>query len=119
MNIADFNELSEVEKRHFYKCQQCGKWLRCANWTPFFFMRIMSSGPIFNTAARNGSENRRTSKPALQRLSIVAPPHFGQGAAISASAGRVKCFVCPQAVHFQASDLCSPDCSISLSTESA
>jgi hypothetical protein len=25
MNIADFNELSEVEKRHFYKCQQCGE----------------------------------------------------------------------------------------------
>jgi beta-galactosidase beta subunit len=25
MNAADFNELSEAEKRHFYKCQQCGE----------------------------------------------------------------------------------------------
>jgi hypothetical protein len=25
MNTADFNELSETEKRHFYKCQQCGE----------------------------------------------------------------------------------------------
>jgi hypothetical protein len=25
LNPADFNELSESEKRHFYKCQQCGK----------------------------------------------------------------------------------------------
>jgi hypothetical protein len=25
MNIADFNELSEAEKRRFYKCQQCGE----------------------------------------------------------------------------------------------
>jgi hypothetical protein len=23
MNAADFNELSEAEKKHFYKCQQC------------------------------------------------------------------------------------------------
>jgi hypothetical protein len=27
MNIADFNKLSEVGKRHFYKCQQCGEML--------------------------------------------------------------------------------------------
>jgi hypothetical protein len=25
MDVADFNELSEAEKRHFFKCQQCGK----------------------------------------------------------------------------------------------
>jgi hypothetical protein len=25
MNAADFDELSEAEKRHFYKCQQCGE----------------------------------------------------------------------------------------------
>ena len=25
MNAADFNELSEAEKSHFYKCQQCGE----------------------------------------------------------------------------------------------
>jgi hypothetical protein len=25
MNAADFNELTEAEKRHFYKCQQCGE----------------------------------------------------------------------------------------------
>jgi hypothetical protein len=25
MKAADFNELSEEEKRHFYKCQQCGE----------------------------------------------------------------------------------------------
>jgi hypothetical protein len=25
MNTADFNELSESEKRHFYKCSRCGE----------------------------------------------------------------------------------------------
>jgi hypothetical protein len=25
VNTADFNELSESEKRHFYKCAQCGE----------------------------------------------------------------------------------------------
>ena len=25
VNTADFNELSEVEKRHFYKCSRCGE----------------------------------------------------------------------------------------------
>src|SRR6266550_4755060 len=25
MNANDFNELSEAEKRHFYKCTQCGE----------------------------------------------------------------------------------------------
>jgi|SRR4030095_5150822 hypothetical protein len=25
MNAADFNELSEAEKRHFYQCQRCGE----------------------------------------------------------------------------------------------
>jgi hypothetical protein len=25
MNIADFNELDNVENRHFYKCKQCGE----------------------------------------------------------------------------------------------
>ena len=25
MNTADFNELSELEKRHFYKCSECGE----------------------------------------------------------------------------------------------
>jgi hypothetical protein len=25
MNAADFDELSEGEKEHFYKCQQCGE----------------------------------------------------------------------------------------------
>jgi hypothetical protein len=25
MNAAEFNELSEAEKKHFYKCQQYGK----------------------------------------------------------------------------------------------
>jgi hypothetical protein len=25
MNTADFNELSELEKRHFYKCSRCGE----------------------------------------------------------------------------------------------
>jgi hypothetical protein len=25
MNAADFNELEESEKRHFYKCKQCGE----------------------------------------------------------------------------------------------
>src|SRR5215831_15113384 len=25
MNEADFNELDEAEKKHFYKCQQCGE----------------------------------------------------------------------------------------------
>jgi beta-galactosidase beta subunit len=24
-NTADFNELSESEKRHFYKCERCGE----------------------------------------------------------------------------------------------
>jgi hypothetical protein len=25
LNPADFNELDESEKRHFYKCEQCGE----------------------------------------------------------------------------------------------
>ena len=25
MNAADFRQLSEEEKRHFYKCQKCGQ----------------------------------------------------------------------------------------------
>jgi hypothetical protein len=25
VNAADFNELSEAEKRHFYKCSRCGE----------------------------------------------------------------------------------------------
>jgi hypothetical protein len=25
MNTADFNELSEGEKRHFYQCSRCGE----------------------------------------------------------------------------------------------
>ena len=25
MNAADFNELSEAEKRHFYQCSECGE----------------------------------------------------------------------------------------------
>jgi hypothetical protein len=25
MNTAEFNELGETDKRHFYKCQQCGE----------------------------------------------------------------------------------------------
>jgi len=25
VDAADFDELSEAEKRHFYKCQQCGE----------------------------------------------------------------------------------------------
>jgi hypothetical protein len=25
LNPTDFNELSESEKRHFYKCQHCGE----------------------------------------------------------------------------------------------
>ena len=25
MNAADFNELNEPEKRHFYKCRECGE----------------------------------------------------------------------------------------------
>ena len=25
MNAADFSELDEADKRHFYKCKQCGE----------------------------------------------------------------------------------------------
>lgn len=25
MNAADFNEISEAEKTHFYRCEQCGE----------------------------------------------------------------------------------------------
>jgi hypothetical protein len=25
MNAADFDELSDAEKRHFYKCEKCGQ----------------------------------------------------------------------------------------------
>src|SRR5206468_9302114 len=33
-----------------------------------------------------------------------SPLHFGQRSATAAVTGRVKCFTCPQAVHFQPSD---------------
>src|SRR5260370_29779628 len=37
--------------------------------------------------------------------SNFAPPRSRHGTATSASAGRAKCFMCPQAAHFQVSDL--------------
>jgi len=51
--------------------------------------------------------------------SNVARPHFGHGAATFATAGRVKCFMCPQVAHFHDNDLCSARCSTFLRTESA
>jgi len=60
--------------------------------------------------------NQQTLEPTGSNL---APPHLGQGAATSASVGRVKCFVFPQAVHFQPRDRFPLDCSIFLRTESA
>jgi hypothetical protein len=82
MNAADFNELSEAEKKHFYKCQQCEKWSICANWMMFSFTKITSRGPIFSTAARNGSENRvyevrpRKDKRGVDLISDALP--FGR-----------------------------------------
>jgi hypothetical protein len=32
LNAANFNELNEAEKTHFYKCSNAGKWSICANW---------------------------------------------------------------------------------------
>jgi hypothetical protein len=51
MNIADFNELSEVEKRHFHKCQQCGEMVDIRQLDDVLFHEDHKPGPIFNTAA--------------------------------------------------------------------
>ncbi len=36
MNIADFNELKDTEKRHFYKCKQCGEMVEKSLRLAFF-----------------------------------------------------------------------------------
>lgn len=47
MNAADFDELSEEEKSHFYECQQCGEMVDMRQLDDVLF-QIMSTGRIFN-----------------------------------------------------------------------
>src|SRR5262249_28732057 len=67
----------------------------------------------------NGFVIPAAAKVTRHSPSNLVPPHSGHGAATSAKAARVKCFVCPQWAHFHDSDLCSATSSIFLRIESA
>jgi hypothetical protein len=56
MNAADFNELSESEKRHFYKCEQCGEMVDMRQLDDVLFHENHVHGRTFNTAARKESK---------------------------------------------------------------
>jgi hypothetical protein len=101
MNTADFNKLSESEKRHVYKCTQCGEMVD----------RRQLDGVLFhetdhNTAARSESKNERAvfharlrSAPAQRssprrsnfRCAAIWPSVYGEPNAISNVA-----FIAPQ-----------------------
>jgi len=53
--------------------------------------------------ATNRKPKRQDPVSALQTGSNFSPRHLGHGAATSAVAGRLKCFMCPQTTHFHAS----------------
>jgi len=55
MNITEFNKLNDAEKRHFYKCKQCGQWSISVNWMKCSFTKITNSAPISNMADRKES----------------------------------------------------------------
>jgi hypothetical protein len=60
MNAADFNELSESEKEHFYKCGQCGEMVDMRQLDDVVFHEpITSRARTFNTAVRFDSKNDR------------------------------------------------------------
>jgi hypothetical protein len=64
MNAADFNELSDAEKTHFYQCKQCGEMVDMRQLDDVLFHEDHVQRRIFNTAARNGSENHQTNESA-------------------------------------------------------
>jgi hypothetical protein len=63
LNPADFNELSESEKRHFYKCQHCGEMVDMRQLDDVLFHEDHKPRSTFNTAVLNGlsRSNERTS----------------------------------------------------------
>ena len=65
MNASDFNKLSETEKRHFYKCEQCGEIVDMRQLDDVLFHEDHVHRPTFSTAARNGSENQSNEPTSL------------------------------------------------------
>jgi hypothetical protein len=60
VTTADFDQLSESEKGHFYKCTHAEKWLIGGNSTRCCFMKPITSHALtFNTAAQSESKNER------------------------------------------------------------
>ena len=47
LNPADFNELNEAEKKHFYKCEQCGEMVDMRQLDDVLFHEVMSTGRTF------------------------------------------------------------------------
>jgi len=45
MNAADFDQLSESEKRHFYKCEQCGEMVDMRQLDDVLFHEDHVHGP--------------------------------------------------------------------------
>jgi hypothetical protein len=58
MNTADFNELSESEKRHFYKCSRCGEMVDRRQLDDVLFHETdHKPRPDINTAGRSELKN--------------------------------------------------------------
>jgi hypothetical protein len=86
MNEADFNELEEVQKKHFYKCQECGQMVDMRQLDDVIFTKIMFLGPIFSMAVQNVS-----TKSSLNRW-IQTPLSSSRHAASFSSARTIKRF---------------------------
>src|SRR5437660_12681223 len=70
LNAADFNQLSEAEKRHFYKCEQCGEMVDMRQLDDVLFHEITYTGQTFNTAGQRNFDlfPHTFDRPTFRRL---------------------------------------------------
>jgi hypothetical protein len=61
MNAADFSELSDAEKRHFYKCEQCGEMVDMRQLDDVLFHEDHVHRPDIQYGGSENQSNERTS----------------------------------------------------------
>jgi hypothetical protein len=78
MNADDFNELSESEKRHFYKCSRCGEMVDRRQLDDVLFHET-DHKPRPDIQYSGSSQNRRMNAQCSTHVYKVHPAHGSAG----------------------------------------
>jgi len=65
VNPADFNELANSDKKHFYRCKQCGEMVDLPQLDDILFQADHKSGQTFSTADHNALNPTNEGKARL------------------------------------------------------